>query len=223
MTKPEFDKFAAEYDQLLDHAIPDAMDESSYFSEYKVALVDRRLKTNKPEKILDFGCGTGRSLVHLDKHFPDSAIYGYDVSSDSAQIAASRSPRAKISSDWERLPSNQFDAVLVANVLHHIPPTERAAELTRCRNVLSDKGRIFVFEHNPLNPLTRWVFNRCPLDATAEMLRLSDVLGLADQVGLKVVWFQYTLFFPRPLAFLRKLEPLLGLVPLGAQYCVELR
>jgi len=59
--------------------------------------------------------------------------------------------------------------------------------LRRCGDALAEGGSLFVFEHNPLNPLTRYVFERCVFDR-AGYLYHGRVKALADgarQGGLK--------------------------------------
>lgn len=222
MKKPEFDQYADEYDRILGATIPDGLNEDGYFAEYKVALMAMRLQGRKVARILDFGCGAGRGLPALEKHFPNAEIWGYDVSHASLKVAASRMPRAQLVSDWSILCNTRFDAIIAANVFHHIPLGQRLSALTRCRAVLSAEGQMFLFEHNPYNPLTRWIFERCPFDAEAEMLDLKTALSLASQAGYRAEQHGYTLFFPRQLAYLRGLEPWLKRLPLGAQYYVQM-
>lgn len=220
-SKPEFDAFARNYDSILADAIPEALNEDAYFAEYKVALMAERLREAVPARILDFGCGAGRSLPFLDAFFPQSELWGYDVSPASLEAAAARTPRATLFSQWPEPGEAQFDAIIAANVFHHIPPANRAAELARCRAALRPGGSMFLFEHNPYNPATRWVFERCPFDADAEMFSLRTALGLARQAGFAREEHGYTLFFPRPLRALRGLERRISWLPLGAQYYVQ--
>lgn len=220
--KPEFDQYAEQYDRLMNETIPDGLNEDSYFAEYKVAVMAQRLAASKPRRILDFGCGAGRSLPFLDQYFPDAELWGYDVSPASLKIATQRVPRTRLFSDWNEIGEARFDAIIAANVFHHIPPEQRQQALDLCRLALCEGGQMFLFEHNPYNPATRWVFERCPFDADAEMLSLKSALNLARQAGFSATQQGYTLFFPRPLAFLRGLEPLLRHVPLGAQYYVQM-
>lgn len=222
MSQPEFDRYAAQYDRVLGDAIPDGLNEDGYFAEYKIALMAARLGERKPQRILDFGCGAGRSLPYLDRYFPDAELWGYDVSPASLEVAAARVPRARLFSRWEDSADSAFDAIIAANVFHHIPPPMRVKALAQCRDALLPGGKMFLFEHNPWNPATRWIFERCPFDADAEMLSLNSALGLGRAAGFSSAQYGYTLFFPRPLAFLRGLEPWLSKLPLGAQYYVQL-
>jgi len=222
MSKPEFDQYAKQYDQVLGEAIPESLNEDGYFAEYKIALMDARLGDNRPARILDFGCGAGRSLPYLEQYFPDAELFGYDLSSDSLDIAAKRTPRARLFSDWNDIAAWRFDAIVAANVFHHIPVVKRREALTQCRLVLAEGGQMFLFEHNPFNPATRWIFERCPFDADAEMLNLKSALDLSREAGFNSEQHGYTLFFPRQFAFLRGIEPLLKRLPLGAQYYVQM-
>jgi len=222
MSKPEFDQYARQYDHVLGEAIPESLNEDGYFAEYKIALMAARLGNNRPARILDFGCGAGRSLPYLEQYFPDAELFGYDLSSASLEIAAKRTPRAKLFSDWCNIATMRFDAIVAANVFHHIPAAERREALTQCRLVLAEGGQMFLFEHNPLNPATRWIFERCPFDVDAEMLKLNSALDLCHEAGFNSEQHGYTLFFPRQLAFLRGIEPWLKRLPLGAQYYVQM-
>jgi cyclopropane fatty-acyl-phospholipid synthase-like methyltransferase len=222
MNKPEFDKYAKQYDQVLGESIPEGFNEDRYFAEYKVALMANVMKSKMPKRILDFGCGSGRSLPYLDEYFPKAELWGYDVSSASLEIAARRTPRVKLVSNWDELAEIQFDAIVAANVFHHISPAQRPSALSQCQKILAQNGEMFLFEHNPFNPATRWVFERCAFDADAEMLSLKMAQELARQAGFSAETHGYTLFFPRPLAFLRKLEPWMVRLPIGAQYYVQM-
>lgn len=222
MDKPEFDQYAEQYDQVLGETIPEGLNEDSYFAEYKIALMAARSREKKLGRILDFGCGSGRSLPYLDQYFPNAELWGYDVSPASLKVAAQRVPRAKLFSDWDAIADMDFDAIVATNVFHHIPPAQRHDALTQCHHALADNGQMFLFEHNPLNPATRWIFERCPFDADAEMISLKTTLALVGKAGFHSEQHGYTLFFPRPLAFLRGLEPWLKHIPLGAQYYVQM-
>lgn len=221
MTNPEFDQFARQYDQTLGESLPVGLNEDGYFAEYKIALMAARCKERPMTRVLDYGCGSGRSLPYLDRYFPDAEIWGYDVSPVSLEMAAGQLPRAKLFSDWNAACDTRFDAVIAANVFHHIPVEQRLRSLGQCRQILAGNGQLFLFEHNPYNPATRWVFERCPFDEHAEMLSMRTALDLIGKSGYSAEQHGYTLFFPRPLAFLRGLEPWLAKIPLGAQYFVQ--
>lgn len=219
---PEFDQYAGRYEADLQRSIPPAIADDRYFAEYKIRHVTRRIGGRASGKILDFGCGVGRSLGLLSEHFPRMELWGYDLSEQSIELARQRAPKARLTSNLTDLPEAAFDVIFAANVFHHIPAAERTGSLSRCKSLLRNGGRMFLFEHNPVNPVTRLIFERCPYDRGAEMLRRREALLLAQSVGMRVLRARYTLFFPRQVGFLRPIERLLGWLPLGAQYCVEM-
>ncbi len=217
----EFDRFAESYDATLKASLPVGMDEDEYFARYKIDFVARASWDRKVGSMLDFGCGAGRSLEYLAGAFPEAQVSGYDPSAESIRFASQRVAKATLTTDWNDLRQQRFDLLFAANVFHHIARNEVAGWLERCRQVLAPQGRFFVFEHNPSNPVTRYVFERCPFDVDAEMIPRKELLELGRDAGLKIVSSTYTLFFPKPLKIFRPLERALGWLPLGAQYCVE--
>ena len=219
--KAEFDAHAESYDESLRRILPKSQAEDTWFAEYKVALTKARTK-QEPARILDFGCGVGRSLPLLSAYFPNAELWGYDVSEVSLSMAALRAANTHLTSKVETLATGNFDLVIAANVFHHIPLDERVAALQLCARILKPNcGRLFLFEHNPLNPATRWVFERCEFDRGASMLSRRECLALGDAAGLQRIRSDYTLFFPKQLALFRPLEQWMGWIPLGAQYCLE--
>ena len=218
----EFDRHADRYEADMRQSIAAALADDQYFAEYKIRYVARRMQDNAPSRLLDFGCGIGRSLSLFHLQFPGAELWGYDVSPKSIEFARQRRAMAHLTSNLADLPLAEFDLIFAANVFHHIARSKRGEVLARCRDLLRNGGRIFVFEHNPFNPVTRLVFERCPFDKGASMLRRREVLLLAKEVGLNVLHSGYTLFFPRQVAVLRPLERMLEWLPLGAQYCVEM-
>jgi hypothetical protein len=82
---------------------------------------------------------------------------------------------------------------------------------------------LVIFEHNPANPVTRWVVERCPFDHDAILLPPSETCDYARAAGLRVLRRDYIVFMPRPLAWLRPMEPWLAWLPAGAQYAMSAR
>jgi 2-polyprenyl-3-methyl-5-hydroxy-6-metoxy-1,4-benzoquinol methylase len=220
--RPEFDQYASRYEEALRHSMPDALEEDSYFAEYKIQYMARQICNDEMLQILDYGCGVGRSLDILEKYFPKAELWGYDVSEQSIEVARQRTERTHLTSNFEKLPLDSFDIILAANVFHHIPPESRLDALEYCKSLLKPGGRLFIFEHNPINPLTRMIFERCPYDQDATMLRRQEVFALANAASFTVAKSNYTLFFPKQLSLLRFIERHLGWLALGAQYCVEM-
>jgi hypothetical protein len=105
-------------------------------------------------------------------------------------------------------------------VFHHIPVSERAGAMRYVFDFLRPGGCFGLFENNPWSPGARLVMKRIPFDRDAVMLWPAETRRLMRDAGFEVVRTDFLFIFPRPLAFLRGLEPALCGLPLGAQYMV---
>jgi SAM-dependent methyltransferase len=212
----EFDAVADGYDAMHQKSIAASGEDPAYFARYKRDVLVRLLGTEGHRPILDFGCGIGNLTSLLAPAFRD--VHGYDPSARSVAHAKARTPAARFYERVEEIPRATFAVAVLANVLHHVPPGERPALLADVVDRLAPGGRVVIFEHNPLNPLTRKAVRDCAFDQDAVLLRSSAARALLRDAGLAAVRREYIVFFPRPLAALRGLEPRLRALPLGAQY-----
>lgn len=227
----DFDAFSARYDHLLDQAVAFSGGDSGYFSQYKVDCVVQREHGQPIRAMLDLGCGVGNATALFAQAWPDARFEGIDVSEQSIVVALHRSstseiPRANFQVyDGERLPfaSDTLDLVFIAVVLHHVPVATRTRLLTEVRRVLRPGGRLYIFEHNPYNPITRKVVRECPFDENAILLRPGECRELVRSLHFEQVRVHFRLFIP-PKPWLRALLPLerwLEWLPLGGQYYVR--
>ena len=232
MEEAEFDKFAAEYRTLHAASIKLSGEDPEYFAEYKVIDVAREFLRSGAAavphpRVLDFGAGVGYSVPFFGKHLPAARVTCLDVSKKSLELGASQhGARADFKHfDGARIPYGEghFDIALASCVFHHIPHAEHVALLGEIRRVLKPGGLLFVFEHNPLNPLTRHAVNMCPFDEHAELIMAPRMRGRARAAGFAAPSVRYRIFFPRLLRGLRALEAGLTWLPLGAQYYVVAR
>lgn len=221
MKKVDFDEYAEKYDILLQNRLH-FFDEADYFAEYKVRIVRNYIKKN-PKKILEYGCGIGRNLRPLSSFFPGAEIYGCDISEKSLQKALRDNPTAHFLVLGNDVPSfhEEFDLIFVANVFHHIPPEAWKDTMFLLSEWIERDGEIFIFEHNPYNPVTRYLVNTCPFDEDAILLKPGAMETLLLKSGFRIVSMKYILFFPSSLKKLRFLEKHLIHLPLGGQYVVQ--
>lgn len=227
MDAAEFDKFAEEYRSLHAANIRASGEAPEFFAEYKVADIAARCAAVglEPGRILDFGGGTGASAPFLRRYFPKAGIDIADVSEKSLEIARARGvDRLDCTAfDGTRLPfeDGTFEAGMAACVFHHIPEAEHVPLLREVRRTLAPGGRFWIFEHNPLNPLTVRAVNTCPFDENAVLIRADRMRARMEAAGFAKARVTYRIFFPAALARLRGIEPWLARLPLGAQYYVE--
>lgn len=216
----DFDDYADRYEGMLQDQLAFFSADRGYFSEYKVMTM-RANGLQAPRSILDFGCGIGLTLPYLQKHFPQASLYATDISRKSLDHVASHHPGVTALADAD-VDAHRFDLILLAGVLHHVPPAQRPALMERLARLLTPEGSVYVFEHNPYNPVTRRMVSTCPFDQDAHLLSRRDLLALMAQSGaLKPKASGYCLFFPERLGGLRRLEPALRWLPLGGQYFVR--
>lgn len=217
MTSAKFDDYARSYDALHNQNLAASGEPLEYFSAYKRACLER-LGAPLHEPLLDYGCGIGNVTRALAESYRD--VHGFDPSRESLKLARERVGAATFHEELDAVPEAHFASAVVSGVLHHVPRAERAGALSRLRAKLKPGGRVYVFEHNPLNPLTRRAVATCPFDDDADLLWPWQAKRVLGEAGFRNVRLEYIVFFPRPLAFLRPLEPRLGWLPLGAQLLV---
>ncbi len=224
-----FDKYADNYDEGHVKAVAMSGFKPSHFHEYKLKEVLKYLRqnglANKKLKFLDFGCGTGSSVKYIKKYLPNASVYGVDVSKEEIRVAKENSKNLKNVTfahfDGLNIPFNvKFDIIFVANVFHHIRRDKHNKTLKNIYDKLTDNGILFIFELNPLNPLTMLVAikNDYKFDKDANLLNPLYAKKLLRGVGFSNSKIAYTVFFPQFLSALIPFEKYLRKVPFGAHY-----
>ncbi len=225
--KHEFDKFAKEYRTAHSTPLAATGESSTFFAQYKAEKLAEWLPeffTEAPKKILDFGCGDGLMTHFVKQQFPTAQVYGVDPSSESIAIAQQNYPDLSFYVSGETLSffeENTFDVIYTAGVFHHIPFSEHEHYTKELNRILKPSGVLIVFELNPLNPGTQYIFRNAPMDANATMLTPWYTQKLLKPYGKPKLKF-YS-FFPHFLKGLRCTEKFLTKVPLGGLYASLLK
>jgi SAM-dependent methyltransferase len=224
---PEFDAFADRYDEALQRGLDASGESKEYFAEGRALWTRRRLDAlgRRAGRVLDFGCGTGSATPYLLGALGAREVVGSDTSLASLEVARR---------DWSGRPARfvapadvaglaPFDTAFCNGVFHHIPLAERAGAVAAVRDALAPGGLFAFWENNPWNPGTRWVMSRIEFDRDAITLSPPEARRLLRAGGFDVLRTDSLFWFPRALAALRPLEPLLAGIPLGGQYLVLCR
>lgn len=220
-----FDNIAASYDKELEDSLGKFCNKDiGLFAEYKVKAVASTLP-RYPATILEFGCGTGRNIFFMKKWFPESRIYGCDISEKSLETACNANPDVQYDmithpDDLSVKYKEPFDCIFISNVFHHIPFIEHQAWINALYAILSKEGNVFIFEHNPYNPVTKHIFKNCKIDQGATMLKPSYCHHLLQKSNLTHIKLKYTLFFVWRNVFFEFVERIFCWLPLGAQYYI---
>jgi ubiquinone/menaquinone biosynthesis C-methylase UbiE len=176
-------------------------------------------------KILDFGCGTGEFLFCLKRLGLEAHFSGCDVSAK--MLAEARKRWAgEVQPEWHvvpqataiPLPSASFSIIIACCVYHHIPPPQHVPMTVELVRLLRPGGRLVVFDHNPFNPLTRWISKGCPVDRNAVLVPASAMQKVMCAAGLQQLRRAFLVFVPPAWTWFDRLEDLLASVPMGAQY-----
>jgi S-adenosylmethionine-diacylgycerolhomoserine-N-methlytransferase len=179
-----------------------------YDASRKYYLVGRdetiaRLKPRPSDKVLEIGCGTARNLIEAAKVYPQTQLFGLDVSRAMLDTAAASITRAGLSSrialaqadatafDPQALFGHaQYERVLISYALSMIPPWRTA--LARALDLLAPGGSLHLVDFGdfaglpvPFRVALRgWLaaFDVTPRDALRDTLAaLSVERGLSCQ------------------------------------------
>lgn len=219
----QFDQFAEDYRLVHTENIKISGADSHYFAEMKVKWLTR-FEQNKPLRILDLGCGDGATAYYFQQHFPSWKTSGIDISSKSIEVAKERKlPNCDfVVYNGETIPYEEgtFDLVFVAGVFHHVDFSHHQRLAAEIYRVMKDNARLYLFEHNPLNPLTRYLVNTCVFDRDAKLLKSTYAFALFKRSNFTAIRKKFIIFFPRKgwLSKLIFLEKYLESIPFGGQY-----
>ena len=221
----KFDRYKDTYREEVGRSIGFIRQDVDFFTEAKarslLELAERELGDPGGLRALDVGCGVGETDRFLAGCF--SSLDGVDVSQGAVEAAAAKNAWANYASyDGETLPyeSQRFDLTFTICVMHHVPPDKWGDFTAEMARVTRPGGAVVVFEHNPLNPLTRLAVNRCAFDDDAVLLRMRRTKELLARALLGVSDARFILFLPWHLKGFDRIESRLGKLPLGAQYYV---
>ena len=187
--------------------------EGPYISATEAALV-ARAQPRAGERVLEIGCGEGANLVHLRQSDVAFHLFAVDFSHAKARFARAATAAHIANADATRLPfrSGTFDAVLVRDLLHHVP--DRRAVVSEALRVLRSGGSITVIEPNGRNPLIASMAITIPAERGmlhSTMRRVAAELQDAGANGIETAREQ-----PLPISRLL-LHHKLGLASLGAR------
>lgn len=220
----EFDAYVADYEAQHRDSIRLSGEAPDYFADYKIRTLRRfadKWGMAAPH-ILDFGAGMGASIPGYRRYFDGSRITLADVSADSLAAAhrlhGGDETYLHIPGREINVPARSVDIVFTACVFHHIPHVEHDRWLRELRRIVRPGGRLVLWEHNPLNPLTRHAVRNCPFDVNAHLIGAREMRRRLSAAGWKTPRLSFQVFFPASAAALRPAEPHLGWLPLGAQY-----
>jgi SAM-dependent methyltransferase len=223
----EFDQYANSYAELLNDPIRKRFaHDQLHFHRRKWLLINRLLKAAgvnaATQRWLDVGCGQGGLLELAGGNFAQAI--GCDPSAGMLSSGGRFKMHEQPSQTELPFPDNSVDFVTVVCVYHHVHGEARALLTHEIKRVLTPGGLCCVIEHNPWNPITQAIVQRCPVDVDAELLSVRAARTLFQSAGFEMSSLDYFLYLPE-LLFNRlpSVERMLCKMPFGGQYALLAR
>lgn len=119
---------------------------------------DRLIRDLQPDanaSVLELGCGTGRNLLHVRKHYPTASLYGVDISREMLGLAQKSLHRASCEAELARADAScfdpqelfgqeTFDRVFVSYALSMIPPWQET--IAHALRLLAPGGSLHIVD-----------------------------------------------------------------------------
>lgn len=216
------DGYALTYDQALSRGVSLSGEAPEWFARQRLLIVKAYLEqhSRRPQNILEFGCGTGNHIPLFRRTFEPNRIIGVDISRPSLRVAQIRhgAEDLTLTHPWEFDQPGTMDLIYVNGVFHHIPAVEHEGWLQFLMRALAPGGMLALFDNNPYSLAARLVMRLIPFDRDAVMVNPYRFKRLIHNTGFDATELSFHFLFPRCLRPLRRVEPMLQKLPLGAQY-----
>jgi SAM-dependent methyltransferase len=219
----DFDNTRDCYREEIDNAIAFSGAGHEFFIAAKGEMINALIEKELPAggaSLLDVGCGHG--FVHGTVMAAGHRVTGVEIAAEVLEMARSANPGARyLAYDGETLPftDGMFDIAIAMCVLHHVPVGQWDAFVAELKRVVRPGGLIAIFEHNPLNPVTRRIVANCPLDEGVTLVWPGRLTRSLREAGCNAMRTNYIFFTPFGQRLFRLLDRSLHWLPFGAQYC----
>ncbi len=171
---------ARRFDELC-QTFPDQIEEN----DSRLKAIINQLGVLKGKKILEVGCGKGRVSRILKKQGAD--IYGIDISEQLLKSAKDITRSHFLKAEAYAIPfkSNYFDAVVLLEVIEHIPDLSRA--LKEISRVIKSDGKLVIVDRNKFSLNNR----RClvPNLLVKRYHELKNEWMYPRDFGYREIWF----------------------------------
>ncbi len=126
-------------------------------------LTDLVAADGAPARVLDMGCGFGKSTRPFYEMFRDSEVHGIDVAAPCLELAAHDAAQAQsrnvryrqMSAAATDYPDARFDLVTSTMLIHEMPPDEVEAVFDEAFRVLAPGGRMVHLDFLPADDAFR--------------------------------------------------------------------
>lgn len=140
---------AAGYDQIIRPVY------NAFQEQHVLANLVAALREHPPERLLELGCGPGRSLETLAHAFPRASLTGLDLSPFMLERASSRLERDGAETKLLHasglavpIANEAVDAVVATHFFGHLPGKVAAAAWAEAARLLAPGGRLYLVDHS---------------------------------------------------------------------------
>jgi ubiquinone/menaquinone biosynthesis C-methylase UbiE len=147
-----------------------------------------------PERVLDMGCGFGKSTRPIVARFPRAEVEAVDLSAPCLQVAALGTERARfrqMDAAHTDYPDGHFDLVTSTMLLHEMPPPAIEQTLAEAARVLRPGGKMVHLDfHRLRDPFARFIHythGRRNNEPFMEPLAEMDLAAVIERLGFRNV------------------------------------
>jgi ubiquinone/menaquinone biosynthesis C-methylase UbiE len=166
----------------------------------------RDVKVNDPKRILDLGCGFGKTTFSLKKKYPDTVVEGIDLAAPCLRLGQRMANDWDLDIKWrqgniEQLPydDNEFDLVTTTMTLHELPLRAIRQSLQEAHRVLKPGGTLVALENplmgEPLRDVLTQYHSEIIMEPFHFDFRLASMPEFAREAGFTTVedsaWFPF--------------------------------
>lgn len=152
------------------------------------------IPANSPRRVLDLGCGFGKTTFSLKKRYPDAEVVGVDLSAPCLRLGRRMATERGLEIDWKQAaaertpePDASVDVVAMSMLLHEQPLPEVRETLAEAQRVLRPGGVLVALEPWKTGDPFRDVLGEYHSELTGEpyikRFRSSDVAGMVREAG----------------------------------------
>lgn len=180
------------YDEHTKHKVNDFIKVNPRVEEAWKTLLKNA--PSKPRRILEVGCGVGSVCARMSKNWPDAKVTGIDISETSITAAqklfGNKKTNFKTSLLTEDTFDEKFDLIVFMDVYEHIATSDRLIVHAALKNILNNKGKIFLSVPTPQN--LRWSLIHKPetMQPVDEHISFDVICKLASDTDTEVQIYQ---------------------------------
>lgn len=138
--KKTFEECASKYDKMIEKIVP------YYHEQHNIILSLMPFPKNHKIKVLDLGIGTGILSLLTLKHYPNSKVYGIDLSKNMIEVCKEQLKKFKdrlilTCGDIEEINiDNDYDIIVAGLTIHHLTDKAKRNFFKKVYNSLKTGG-----------------------------------------------------------------------------------